>query len=277
MRKAKISFEFFPARTDEQKIILQDTQEKLRKLEPDFFSVTFGAGGSTIDATIETVLELKKHPNPIVIPHLSCMGGTPESIKNLLQNYLDHNINDILALRGDVPSGMGSIGYFRHANELIEYIKSEFNDQFRITVGCYPEIHPESETMESELKFFKKKVDAGATQAITQFFFNADSYFAFFDECIKKNIDIPIIPGIMPITNFSNINRFCGFCGAEMPRWLRYKLQSYGDDRKSIQQFGNDFITGLCENLLNQGAPGLHFYTLNRSKATLDIVESLKL
>ena len=277
MRKAKISFEFFPARTDEQKVILQDTQEKLRKLEPDFFSVTFGAGGSTIDATIETVLELKKHPNPIVIPHLSCMGGTPESIKNLLQNYLDHNINDILALRGDVPSGMGSIGYFRHANELIEYIKSEFNDQFRITVGCYPEIHPESETMESELKFFKKKVDAGATQAITQFFFNADSYFAFFDECIKKNIDIPIIPGIMPITNFSNINRFCGFCGAEMPRWLRYKLQSYGDDRKSIQQFGNDFITGLCENLLNQGAPGLHFYTLNRSKATLDIVESLKL
>ena len=277
MRKAKISFEFFPARTDEQKIILQDTQEKLRKLEPDFFSVTFGAGGSTIDATVETVLELKKHPNPIVIPHLSCMGGTPESIKNLLQNYLDHKINDILALRGDVPSGMGSIGYFRHANELIEYIKSEFNDQFRITVGCYPEIHPESETMESELKFFKKKVDAGATQAITQFFFNADSYFAFFDECIKKNIDIPIIPGIMPITNFSNINRFCGFCGAEMPRWLRYKLQSYGDDRKSIQQFGNDFITGLCENLLNQGAPGLHFYTLNRSKATLVIVESLKL
>ncbi|MCB1603187.1 MAG: methylenetetrahydrofolate reductase [NAD(P)H] [Gammaproteobacteria bacterium] len=277
MRKAKISFEFFPARTDEQKVILQDTQEKLRKLEPDFFSVTFGAGGSTIDATIETVLELKKHPNPIVIPHLSCMGGTPESIKNLLQNYLDHNINDILALRGDVPSGMGSIGYFRHANELIEYIKSEFNDQFRITVGCYPEIHPESETMESELKFFKKKVDAGATQAITQFFFNADSYFAFVDECSKKNIDIPIIPGIMPITNFSNINRFCGFCGAEMPRWLRYKLQSYGDDRKSIQQFGNDFITGLCENLLNQGAPGLHFYTLNRSKATLDIVENLKL
>ena len=277
MRKAKISFEFFPARTDEQKVILQDTQEKLRKLEPDFFSVTFGAGGSTIDATIETVLELKKHPNPIVIPHLSCMGGTPESIKNLLQNYLDHNINDILALRGDVPSGMGSIGYFRHANELIEYIKSEFNDQFRITVGCYPEIHPESETMESELKFFKKKVDAGATQAITQFFFNADSYFAFVDECSKKNIDIPIIPGIMPITNFSNINRFCGFCGAEMPRWLRYKLQSYGDDRKSIQQFGNDFITGLCENLLNQGVPGLHFYTLNRSKATLDIVENLKL
>ena len=277
MRKAKISFEFFPARTDEQKVILQDTQEKLRKLEPDFFSVTFGAGGSTIDATIETVLELKKHANPLVIPHLSCMGGTPESIKNLLQNYLDHNINDILALRGDVPSGMGSIGYFRHANELIEYIKSEFNDQFRITVGCYPEIHPESETMESELKFFKKKVDAGATQAITQFFFNADSYFAFVDECSKKNIDIPIIPGIMPITNFSNINRFCGFCGAEMPRWLRYKLQSYGDDRKSIQQFGNDFITGLCENLLNQGAPGLHFYTLNRSKATLDIVENLKL
>lgn len=275
MKKVKLSFEFFPARTDEQKVILQNTQEQLRKLNPDFFSVTFGAGGSTVEATAETVLELKTHKTPLVIPHLSCMGGTPDSIKKLLQNYLDHDIRTILALRGDVPSGMGSVGYFRHANELIEFIKTEFEDQFQITVGCYPEIHPESNSLDSEIKFFKQKVAAGASTAITQFFFNADAYFAYVEECQKADIDIPIIPGIMPITNFSNINRFCGFCGAEMPRWLKYKLQSYGDDRKSIQQYGNEFITKLCEQLLQGGAPSLHFYTLNRSKATLDIVSNL--
>jgi len=275
MKKARFSFEFFPARTNEQKIVLQNTQQKLRKLDPDFFSVTFGAGGSTVEATTETVLELKKHKTPLVIPHLSCMGGTPDSIKSLLQKYKDNDINHILALRGDVPSGMGSVGYFRHANELIEFIKSEFSDHFNITVGCYPEIHPESESKTAELKFFKQKVASGADQAITQFFFNADAYFNYLDESQKNGIDIPIIPGIMPITNFSNINRFCGFCGAEMPRWLKYKLQSYGDDRQSIQQFGTEFITKLCEQLLAGGAPSLHFYTLNRSKATLDVVSNL--
>ncbi|MFK8010461.1 MAG: methylenetetrahydrofolate reductase [NAD(P)H] [Marinicellaceae bacterium] len=275
MKNVNFSFEFFPARTDEQKIILQNTQEKLRKLNPEFFSVTFGAGGSTVDATAETVLELNKHKTPLVIPHLSCMGGTPDSIKILLQKYLDNGIKNILALRGDVPSGMGSVGYFRHANELIEFIKTEFNDSFDITVGCYPEIHPESASNETELKYFKQKVDAGASQAITQFFFNADAYFSFVEECHKKDIDIPVIPGIMPITNFSNINRFCGFCGAEMPRWLKYKLQGYGDDRKSIQQYGTEFITKLCEQLIEGGAPSLHFYTLNRSKATLDITNNL--
>lgn len=274
-KKTQFSFEFFPARTEEQKIVLKNTQEKLRPLDPEFFSVTFGAGGSTVDATAETVIELKKHQSPLVIPHLSCMGGTPDSIKVLLQKYFDNDIKHILALRGDVPSGMGSVGYFRYANELIEYIKTEFGDQFHITVGCYPEIHPESNTKEHELKYFKQKVKTGADQAITQFFFNADAYFAFLDECEKSNIDIPIIPGIMPITNYTNINRFCGFCGAEMPRWLKYKLQSYGDDRKSIQAFGTEFITNLCEQLLQGGAPSLHFYTLNRSKATLDIVENL--
>lgn len=275
MKKVNFSFEFFPARTKEQKIVLQNTQEKLRKLNPDFFSVTFGAGGSTVEATADTVLELKKHKTPLVIPHLSCMGGTPDSMKLLLQKYLDNDIKHILALRGDVPSGMGSVGYFRHANELIEFIKTEFNDAFNITVGCYPEIHPESTTKETEIKYFKQKVDTGASQAITQFFFNADAYFAYVDECQSKGIDIPIIPGIMPITNFSNINRFCGFCGAEMPRWLKYKLQSYGDDRNSIQQYGTEFITKLCEQLIQGGAPSLHFYTLNRSKATLDIANNL--
>lgn len=275
MKKENFSFEFFPARTEEQKLILKNTQDKLRKLNPDFFSVTFGAGGSTVEATTETVLELKKHKAPLVIPHLSCMGGTPDSIKELLQKYKDNDIRHILALRGDVPSGMGSVGYFRHANELIEYIRTEFNDQFNITVGCYPEIHPESETKDTEIRFFKQKVQAGADQAITQFFFNKDAYFSYVDECQNNGIDIPIIPGIMPITNFSNINRFCGFCGAEMPRWLKYKLQSYGDDRVSIQKFGTEFTTKLCQELIDGGAPSLHFYTLNRSKATLDIVSNL--
>ena len=276
MKKENFSFEFFPARTKEQKIVLKNTQDKLRKLNPDFFSVTFGAGGSTVEATAETVLELNKHKAPLVIPHLSCMGGTPESIKKLLQMYLDNGIKHVLALRGDVPSGMGSVGYFRHANELIEFIKTEFNDDFNITVGCYPEIHPESETKDSEMRFFKQKVEAGANQAITQFFFNKDAYFQFVEESQNKGIDIPIIPGIMPITNFSNINRFCGFCGAEMPRWLKYKLESYGDDRVSIQKYGTEFITNLCQELIDGGAPSLHFYTLNRSKATLDIVENIK-
>lgn len=276
MKKENFSFEFFPARTQEQKIILKQTQKELRKLNPDFFSVTFGAGGSTVEATAETVLELNKHETPLVIPHLSCMGGTPDSIKELLSMYQQNGIKHVLALRGDVPSGMGSVGYFRHANELIEFIKQEFNDEFNITVGCYPEIHPESESKDTELKFFKQKVDAGASQAITQFFFNKDAYFNYVDECAKKNIDIPIIPGIMPITNFSNINRFCGFCGAEMPRWLKYKLESYGDDRVSIQKYGTEFTTKLCQELIDGGAPSLHFYTLNRSKATLDVVKNLK-
>jgi methylenetetrahydrofolate reductase (NADPH) len=275
MKKENFSFEFFPARTDEQKIVLKNTQDKLRKLNPDFFSVTFGAGGSTVEATAETVIDLKKHKAPLVIPHLSCMGGTPESIKVLLQKYLDNDIKHILALRGDVPSGMGSVGYFRHANELIEFIRTEYNDQFNITVGCYPEIHPESESKDAEIRFFKQKVQAGANQAITQFFFNKDAYFNFVEECQKNEIDIPIIPGIMPITNFSNINRFCGFCGADMPRWLKYKLQSYGDDRVSIQKFGTEFTTKLCQELIDGGAPSLHFYTLNRSKATLDIVRNI--
>jgi len=275
MKKENFSFEFFPARTEEQKIVLKNTQDKLRKLNPDFFSVTFGAGGSTVEATAETVIELKKHKAPLVIPHLSCMGGTPDSIKVLLQKYLDNDIKHILALRGDVPSGMGSVGYFRHANELIEYIRTEYNDQFNITVGCYPEIHPESESKDAEIRFFKQKVQAGANQAITQFFFNKDAYFNYVEECQKNEINIPIIPGIMPITNFSNINRFCGFCGADMPRWLKYKLQSYGDDRVSIQKFGTEFTTRLCQELIDGGAPSLHFYTLNRSKATLDIVRNL--
>ncbi len=270
-----LSFEFFPPKTAEQKTVLLDTQAQLRELKPDFFSVTFGAGGSTINTTAETVLELSKYTAPKVIPHLSCMGGTPAEISSLLQQYVDNGITDILALRGDVPSGMGSVGYFRYASELIEYIHEQFPNTFNITVGCYPEVHPETETLDSEIKYFKQKVSAGVNQAITQFFFNPDAYFYFIEQCQKVGVDIPITPGIMPITNFSNINRFCGFCGADMPRWLKYKLQSYGDDRASIQQFGTEFTIKLCQQLLDQGVPGIHFYTLNRAKATLDVVNNL--
>ena len=270
-----LSFEFFPPKTAEQKVILKATQEQLRPLGPDFFSVTFGAGGSTISATADTVLELKQHPTPKVIPHLSCMGGTPDEISALLDTYLEHGINDILALRGDVPSGMGSVCYFRYANELIEFIHEKYPDKFNVTVGCYPEVHPETESFESEIKYFKQKVEAGVSRAITQFFFNPDAYFNFVDHCEKAGIDTPITPGIMPITNFSNIKRFCGFCGTDMPRWLQYKLQSYGDDRKSIQQFGTEFTIKLCQQLLDQGVNGIHFYTLNRAKATMDVVRGL--
>ncbi len=270
-----LSFEFFPPKTAEQKAALLDTQSKLRQLDPDFFSVTFGAGGSTITATAETVLELNQHDTPKVIPHLSCMGGTPDEIQALLQQYIDNGITEILALRGDVPSGMGSVGYFRYANELIEFIHQKYPGVFKITVGCYPEVHPETLTFETEIKYFKQKVDAGVDRAITQFFFNPDAYFNFVDHCEKEGIDTPITPGIMPITNFANINRFCGFCGTDMPRWLKYKLQSYGDDRRSIQQFGTEFTIKLCQQLLDQGVPGIHFYTLNRAKATLDVVNAL--
>lgn len=275
MTRPQLSFEFFPPKNEEQKMTLLNTQKQLNTLNPDFFSVTFGAGGSTIGATCDTVLELNKNNETRVIPHLSCMGGSPQEIKDILQIYQENGITNILALRGDVPSGMGSVGHFRYANELIEFIHQEFPDIFEITVGCYPEIHPETETLQSELKFFKKKVESGANVAITQFFFNPDAYFNFVEQTQSVGINIPIIPGIMPITNYANIKRFCHFCGTDMPRWLQYKLQSYGDDRKSIQAFGTEFTVKLCQHLLSQGVPGIHFYTLNRAKATLDIVKAL--
>ncbi len=277
MKKRGFSFEFFPPRTTEQKVALDATQEKLRPLKPLFFSVTFGAGGSTLDATRETVLAMQDHGSPTVVPHLSCMGGTPESIRKLLQTYRDAGISHVLALRGDVPSGMGSVGYFRHANELIEFIRAEFGDAFHITAAAYPEVHPESESRASDLKYLKRKVDAGVDQLITQFFFNADAYFQFVDDARAVGIEAPIIPGIMPITNYSNIKRFCDFCGTDMPRWLQYKLRDFGDDRKAIADFGTEFTTHLSQRLLDGGAPSIHFYTLNRSRATLNIVSNLTL
>jgi methylenetetrahydrofolate reductase (NADPH) len=274
---AHISFEYFPPKTAEQKAILQQTHQGLLALQPDYFSVTFGAGGSTRDQTRDTVLELNKGQGPTVAPHISCLGGSADSIRVMLQDYQAAGIDRIVALRGDMPSGMAVGGEFRYANELVSFIRQETGDHFRIHAACYPEYHPEAETAQRDLLNFKHKVDAGVDEALTQYFYNADAYFSFVDQCSKAGIDIPIVPGVMPIINFFSLSRFSDTCGAEIPRWLRRKLQGYGDDRPSIQAFGIDFVSDLCQRLIDGGAPGLHFYTLNRATASLKICKNLGL
>lgn len=254
---------------------MSDTLEKLHPLSPEYFSVTFGAGGSTLDHTFETVIDISDKGNTPVAPHLSCIGGTEKGIAELLDRYRDSGINRIVALRGDMPSGMATLGEFRHANDLVEFIRRHSGDHFHISVACYPEVHPEAEDAERDFAYFREKVTAGADAAITQYFFNADAYSYFMDRCQAAGIDIPVYPGIMPITNYSQLNRFSDMCGAELPRWLKKRLQAFGDDRPSIQAFGNEVVSKLCEQLLDAGAPGLHFYTLNRSAATLAILENL--
>ncbi len=271
----ELSFEFFPPRSQEQRVVLAETRKQLLPYDPAYYSVTFGAGGSTLDATLDTVREIHKEDSICVAPHLSCMGGKEESIIELLDAYKDAGIRRLLALRGDMPSGMMPWGYFRHANELVQFVRQETGEHFHISVACYPEVHPEAETAKSDFKFFKQKVEAGADSAITQFFFNPESYFYFVDRCEKEGIDIPIIPGIMPISNYSQLNRFAQTCGSDMPRWLAKRLQDFGDDRVSIQEFGTEVISKLCERLIEQGVPGLHIYTLNRSKTTLKVFENL--
>ncbi len=274
---AHISFEYFPPKTDEQRAVFTDTHSKLKALTPEYFSVTFGAGGSTLDHTEETVLSINAEPTQKAAPHLSCLGGTRQTIARMLKTYQDAGVDRIVALRGDMPSGMAAGGEFRYANELVEFIRSETGDHFTIDVACYPEFHPECESAERDLANFKRKVEAGADEAITQYFFNADAYFRFVDDVRDLGIDIPIVPGIMPIINFSQLARFSDMCGAEMPRWLKRRLQSFGDDRASIQRFGIDFISELCQRLIDGGAPGLHFYTLNRAKASQAICANLGL
>lgn len=271
----ELSFEFFPPRSEEQRVVLAETRKQLLPFDPAYYSVTFGAGGSTLDATLETVKEIHQEDSICVAPHLSCMGGQEESIRELIQSYKDAGIKRMLALRGDLPSGMMPWGYFRHANELVHFIRQESGDHFHIAVACYPEVHPEADSAQRDFDFFKQKVDAGANSAITQFFFNPDSYFYFVDRCEKNGIDVPIIPGIMPISNYSQLNRFAQMCGTDMPRWLAKRLQDYGDDRNSIQKFGVEVISQLCERLIDQGVPGLHMYTLNRAKTTLKVLNNL--
>jgi methylenetetrahydrofolate reductase (NADPH) len=239
--------------------------------------VTFGAAGSTREKTFETVCAIQEHRGLRTAPHISCIASTRTNVRDVLLAYQAHGIRHIVALRGDMPSGMLSAGEFRYANELVAFIREETGDHFHIEVAAYPEMHPQAPNLETDLKNFKRKVDAGANSAITQYFFNPEAYFRFIDDCEKLGIDIPIVPGIMPITNYMQISRFSEMCGADIPRWMRKRLEGFGDDRKAIRAFGLDVITDLCRRLLEQGAPGLHFYTLNQSEAVLGLWNNLGL
>jgi len=270
------SFEFFPPKTPEGVQRLSTTWRQLAQLKPRFFSVTYGAGGSTRDRTLATVLEIKQAGFDAA-PHISCIGSTLAEIDETLDLYRSKGIRHIVALRGDLPSGAASAGELRHANELVQLIRERSGDHFHIEVACYPEFHPQARSAQEDVRNFKRKVDAGANSAITQYFFNADSYFRFVDDCEAIGIGIPIVPGIMPIGNFSQLARFSDTCGADIPRWLRLKLAGFGDDVASIRSFGLDVVTDLCDRLLSAGAPGLHFYTMNQAGPTSTIWQRLGL
>jgi methylenetetrahydrofolate reductase (NADPH) len=276
MSNSHISFEFFPPQTTEGVEKLTNTRSQLAKLDPEFFSVTFGAGGSTRDRTLETVIQIKAEGHQAA-PHLSCVGSTRENIRAILKTYQDAGIRRIVALRGDLPSGMATAGEFQYANELVEFIRSETGDHFHLEVAAYPEVHPQAKSARDDLINFKRKIDAGANSAITQYFYNADSYFHFVDECQKLGVATPIVPGIMPIVRYSQLARFSDACGAEIPRWMRKTMEGFGDDNESVQAFGLDAVTRMCEKLLAGGAPGLHFYTLNQAAPCMAIYERLGL
>ena len=270
------SFEFFPPQTPEGMDKLRATRRQLAQLKPAFFSCTFGAGGSTRDRTLETVLEIQAEGHPAA-PHLSCIGSTQENVRAVLARYQDAGIRRIVALRGDLPSGMADPGAFRYANELVQFIRKETGDWFHIEVAAYPEYHPQAKSPRDDLENFRRKVDAGANSAITQYFYNADAYDQFVDQAQALGVSVPIVPGIMPIANFSKIARFSDACGTEIPRWMRRKFESFGDDSASVRSFGLDVVTALCERLLANGAPGLHFYTLNQAGLTSTIWQRLGL
>lgn len=272
-----ISFEFFPPRTPEAIGKLQTTRQALTGLAPAFFSVTFGAGGSTRDLTLETVLDLHANTGIDSAPHISCIGFPLESIRAVLARYRESGIKRIVALRGDLPSGTTGFGELRFANELVEFIRRETGDAFYIEVAAYPEVHPQAAGASADLENFKHKVEAGADGAITQYFYNTDAYFRFVDNCAALAIDIPIVPGIMPIINYTQLKRFSDACGAEIPRWIIKRLQDFGDDRPSIRSFGIDVASRLCERLLTEGAPGLHFYTMNQFRASAAVCENVGL
>lgn len=272
----RYSFEFFPPKTDEGWRKLQIERDVLARRKPDFFSVTYGAGGSTRERTIDTVLQLHRQ-GISTAPHLSCIGSTREDMKDLLTLYKDEGIQRIVALRGDLPSGMGSSGDLRYASDLVAYIREHSGQHFNIEVAAYPEFHPQSKSAEADFDHFKQKVERGANSAITQYFYNIDAYFNFMEQCEKAGIDVPVVPGIMPITNYTKLARFSEMCGAEIPRWISLKLQGYGDDIESIGKFGEEVVTRMCERLVAAGAPGLHFYTLNQSAPSLAIWDNLGL
>jgi methylenetetrahydrofolate reductase (NADPH) len=270
-----LSFEYFPPKNEEGKSKLRDTTRQLAQLKPAFFSVTFGAGGSTRAGTYETVEEIQAL-GLNAAPHISCIGSTREGIGTLLRAYVAIGIKRLVTLRGDRPKDDVNVSAaFEHPDGLIEFIRAETGAHFHIEVAAYPEFHPESTSPESDLRYFKRKVEAGADSAITQYFYNADAYFRYVDACEALAVHVPIVPGVMPITNYKQLARFSDSCGAEIPRWIRRRLEAFGDDLNSIRAFGLDVTTELCDRLLQAGAPGLHFYTLNRAGPACTIWERL--
>lgn len=275
MSKQSFSFEFFPPKTDKGMENLRNVRNELASLKPEFFSVTYGAGGSTQDCTLNTVIEIQLESGIEAAPHLSCVGSSKEQIREILTTYQENGIKRIVALRGDLPSGMQEIGEFHYANELVSFIREETGDHFHIEVAAYPEMHPQASSFDADLENFVRKVKAGANSAITQYFYNIDGYFRFVDSCLDQGVDTPIVPGIMPITNYVQLARFSDATGAELPRWLRKRLESYGDDLVSIEKLGTDFVTEMSSKLLEQGVPGLHFYSMNRTEPSMKIWKSL--
>ncbi|MBE0405185.1 5,10-methylenetetrahydrofolate reductase [Halomonas citrativorans] len=269
-----ISFEFFPPNTDAGRDKLMLVRDELATRNPRFFSVTYGAGGSTQARTRDTVRTVSQN-GITTAPHLSCIGSEKAQLRDLLSQYREEGINSLVALRGDMPSGMGSIGELRYANELVEFIRDETGDHFNIAVAAYPESHPQAANLDKDIENFARKMKAGADMAITQYFFTADAYFNFVDKVRALGVEQPIIPGIMPITNYTKLARFSDSCGAEIPRWMRKQLESYGDDSEAIAKFGTEAVSRLCQRLLDGGAPGLHFYTLNQAAPVLKVVDNL--
>ncbi len=277
MSVPEFSFEFFPPRSTTGWENLHASCKTLTLLRPDFVSVTFGAGGSTQDGTLEAVTEMRKRYGLDAAPHLSCIGSTTDSIRSLLNAYREAGVTRIVALRGDLPSGVVDAGEFRYANELVAFIRAEHGQHFQIEVAAYPEFHPQSRTPARDLENFVRKVEAGADAAITQYFFNSDAYFDLLERCHARGVTLPIVPGIMPITNYHQLARFSDACGAEIPRWIRRRLEAFGDDMDSLRAFGHEVVGNLCEKLLAGGAPGLHFYTLNRASPICALWEELGL
>ena len=270
------SAEFYPPRTPEAAAKLRAVRAQLAQLKPAFFSVTFGAGGSTREGTLATVLEIRDEGIPAV-PHISCVGGSRESLRDVLAQYRGHGIRHLVALRGDLPSGSADAGDFRYASDLVAFIREETGDWFHIDVAAYPEYHPQAHSWEDDLANFERKVKAGADSAITQYFYNPDAYWHFVDACAARGVTVPIVAGIMPILSASGLARFSDNCGAEIPRWIRRKLESFGDDHASVRAFGLDVVTELCAGLIEDGVPGLHFYTLNSAALTTTIWHRLGL
>ncbi|HIG42213.1 MAG: methylenetetrahydrofolate reductase [NAD(P)H] [bacterium] len=270
------SFEFSAPKSEEAIRKLIRVHDRLTQFDPHFFSVTYGAGGSTKDGTRQAVLDINESGSAVA-PHLSFGGDSPDKIEKLLIDYKNAGVRRLVALRGDMPSGIGASVKLTYANELVSFIREKTGDHFHIKVAAYPEVHPDSNSVESDLKYFKAKVDAGANSAITQYFYNAEAYFRYIDACEKLGIDLPIIPGIMPITNFKGLVRFSDTCGADIPRWIRKQLEDYQDDPESLKSFGEEVVTRLCEQLLAGGAPGLHIYTLNQSLPTIRLWHNLGL